>query len=70
MSPEVPGPDLLVGSVKAATKSEIMASLPPRGVADKLIAGYFETADMGSCEFAHSAFICIILLIPLVSDVT
>ncbi len=70
ISPEVPGPDLLVGSIKAATKSEIMASLPPRSVADKLVTGYFETADMGSCELIHCAFICIILLIPLVSDVT
>ncbi|KUJ19439.1 uncharacterized protein LY89DRAFT_490483 [Mollisia scopiformis] len=46
--PEVPGPDLLVGSVKAASRAEIMASLPPKAISDRLIDRYFQTADMGS----------------------
>lgn len=44
------GPDLLVGSVRAATRAEILASLPPKDVADKLIERYFQTSDMGSCK--------------------
>lgn len=47
------GPDLLVGSVKAATRAEILASLPPKEVSDKLIHQYFQTSDMGSCELLH-----------------
>lgn len=54
--PEVPGPDLLVGSVKAASRTEIMASLPPKAFADKLIDRYFQTSDMGSCESTLSVY--------------
>lgn len=52
--PNVLGPDLLVGSVRAATKAELLASLPPKDVCDKLIDKYFQTSDMGSCKCPQS----------------
>ncbi|CZR61340.1 related to transcription activator protein acu-15 [Phialocephala subalpina] len=54
--PEVPGPDLLVGSVRAATRAEILATLPPRGVVDKLLLRFFEGVDMGSSMLHRPTF--------------
>ncbi|KAH7412751.1 hypothetical protein BKA64DRAFT_337135 [Cadophora sp. MPI-SDFR-AT-0126] len=41
-------PDLLVGSVRPATRAEILAAIPPRSVADAITNSFFETPDMGS----------------------
>jgi hypothetical protein len=50
-SPSIQGPDLLVGSVRAATRAEIMAALPSRSVVDALVAEFCTTPDMGCCKF-------------------
>jgi len=42
------GPDLLVGGLAKATRSEILASLPSRSFVDHLVREYFESADMGA----------------------
>lgn len=42
----VTGPMLLYGSPKRATQEEILASVPPRPVVDRLISKYFNTLDM------------------------
>ncbi|KAF2025127.1 hypothetical protein EK21DRAFT_77166 [Setomelanomma holmii] len=42
-SGEIPGPDLLFGRQRHATKQELLAALPPRSEADQLIASYFES---------------------------
>lgn len=52
----VPGPDLLVGSIRAASRGEILASLPPKEMCDRLIGRYFQTSDMGSCKWFQPFF--------------
>ncbi len=47
-SPICDGPGLLVGFVKAATKSEILMALPIRSVVDRLVDAYFRLGDMGA----------------------
>ncbi|KAF8847325.1 hypothetical protein BDZ45DRAFT_607644 [Acephala macrosclerotiorum] len=54
--PAIPGPDLLVGSVRAATRAEIIASLPPRFVVDKLVMRFYESVDMGSSMLHRPTF--------------
>ena len=39
-----------MGSVRAATKGELLAPLPPRTIVDLLLQRYFETPDMGSSK--------------------
>ena len=46
-----PGPDLLVGAMRSATRAELMAALPSRTVMDTLVAEFFSVPDMGCCEF-------------------
>ncbi|KAF4618052.1 hypothetical protein G7Y89_g14995 [Cudoniella acicularis] len=42
------GPVLLTGAITRATGPEILASLPGRQLTDKLVHGWFQTADIGS----------------------
>ncbi|EPE28759.1 hypothetical protein GLAREA_09880 [Glarea lozoyensis ATCC 20868] len=46
--PKPPGPDLLVGSIRGATRTEILASLPSRNRVDRLVEAYFSELDMGA----------------------
>ena len=45
ISGDVPGPDLIFGRQRHATKQELLAALPTRNEADQLIANYFESMD-------------------------
>lgn len=40
------GPELLVGSVRPATRSEILSSFPPRTVVDGLVNDFLGMADI------------------------
>ncbi|KAF2625223.1 hypothetical protein BU25DRAFT_117067 [Macroventuria anomochaeta] len=42
---DVPGPDILFGRQRHATKQELLAALPPRTEADQLISTYFASMD-------------------------
>ncbi|KAF3032589.1 hypothetical protein E8E12_001956 [Didymella heteroderae] len=44
-STEVPGPDILFGRQRHASKQELLAALPPRTEADQLISTYFASMD-------------------------
>lgn len=44
-SVDVPGPDILFGRQRHATKQELLAALPPRTEADSLISTYFASMD-------------------------
>ncbi|KPM41733.1 hypothetical protein AK830_g4834 [Neonectria ditissima] len=44
--PEWTGPQLLYGCPRLATKEEILASIPPRPVVDRLISRYFNSFEM------------------------
>jgi hypothetical protein len=48
--PKPPGPDLLVGSIRSATRTEILASLPSRTRVDRLVESYFSELDMGASK--------------------
>ncbi|TVY40841.1 Fusarisetin A cluster transcription factor [Lachnellula subtilissima] len=50
------GPDLLVGGLAKATRSEILASLPSRSFVDHLVGEYLECADMGAAMFHAPTF--------------
>ncbi|KAI1453001.1 fungal-specific transcription factor domain-containing protein [Annulohypoxylon moriforme] len=43
---EVTGPQLLYGCPRHATKEELLASIPPRQVTDRLISHYFNSFEM------------------------
>ncbi|KAF1960470.1 hypothetical protein CC80DRAFT_544917 [Byssothecium circinans] len=43
---EVPGPDLLFGHHRHASREEILLALPPKADADQLIVKYFNVMDM------------------------
>lgn len=43
--PDVPGPDLLFGRQRHATKQELLAALPLRSELDQLIGTYFASMD-------------------------
>jgi hypothetical protein len=40
---DLPGPDLLFGRQRHATKQELLAALPPRSEADLLVAAFFSS---------------------------
>ncbi|KAH3989120.1 hypothetical protein HBI25_050880 [Parastagonospora nodorum] len=40
---DIPGPDILFGRQRHATKQELLAALPRRSEADQLVANYFES---------------------------
>lgn len=42
---EIPGPDLLFGRQRHATKQELLAALPQRAEADQLIGSYFSSMN-------------------------
>lgn len=44
-STEVPGPDILFGRQRHASKQELLAALPPKTEADQLISTYFASMD-------------------------
>lgn len=44
-SADVPGPDILFGRQRHASKQELLAALPPRTEADSLISTYFASMD-------------------------
>lgn len=44
--PEYASPQLLYGSLNRASKSEILSSIPPRPVVDRLVSRYFNALDM------------------------
>lgn len=44
--PEYASPKLLYGSLNHASKSEILSSIPPRPVVDRLVSRYFNALDM------------------------
>jgi hypothetical protein len=44
--PASTGPELLVGSVRPATRAEILLSFPPRAVVDGLVDDFLGMADM------------------------
>ncbi|RDL34405.1 uncharacterized protein BP5553_07533 [Venustampulla echinocandica] len=46
------GPDLLVGSVRKVSRTEIIAALPPKRLADQLVQEFFSTPDIG-CPMIH-----------------
>jgi hypothetical protein len=51
LAPSTQGPGLLVGSIRSATRVEILAALPSRPVVDALVAAFISTPDMGHGEF-------------------
>jgi hypothetical protein len=46
--PKKSGPDLLVGSVRKATRAEILASIPPRSIVDVLVEHVLALGDIAS----------------------
>jgi hypothetical protein len=42
---DIPGPDLLFGHRRHATKQELLAALPPRTEADQLLSVFFTSMD-------------------------
>lgn len=46
------GPQLLCGGTKVVTKEEILASIPPRPVVDRLVSRYFNSFEMSPGEYA------------------
>lgn len=42
---DIPGPDLLFGRQRHASKQELLAALPPRTEADQLVSTYFASMD-------------------------
>ena len=44
-------PHLLYGTTKAATKDEVLASMPPRSIVDRFISRYFNIMDLSSSQF-------------------
>ena len=52
-SVESTGPQLLYGGVKAATKEEILASIPARPVVDRLVSRYFNSFEMSPGQFIY-----------------
>lgn len=54
--PETEGPQLLFGSNKYATKSEIIASIPSRRIVDRLVSTYFSGMDMPPGEVFSFSF--------------
>jgi hypothetical protein len=42
---DIPGPDLLFGRQRHATKQELLAALPPRSEANQLVASYFTSMN-------------------------
>lgn len=47
-TPQITGPDLLNGSVKSATRTEILSALPNRKQVDSLLGTYFAIPDVSS----------------------
>ena len=54
ISGDVPGPDLLFGRQRHATKQELLAALPTRSEADQLIQTYFESMDTAPSTLRES----------------
>lgn len=50
-STEVPGPGILFGRQRHASKQELLAALPPRTEADQLVFTYFASMDTLSSKF-------------------
>jgi hypothetical protein len=44
--PTTSGADLLVGSIRKASRAEILASLPPRSIADRLVEHVLRSGDI------------------------
>lgn len=47
-APSNGGPDLLVGSVRKATRAELLGSIPPRSVVDMLVNHLLETDELST----------------------
>jgi hypothetical protein len=54
--PDTPGPDLLFGRQKYATKTDILAGIPPKAESDDLIDKYFASLDMASALLHRPTF--------------
>lgn len=50
------GPDLLVGSVRSATRGEILASIPPRSVVDLLVRSILDSGDIAIAAVHSTTF--------------
>lgn len=46
---DIPGPQLLYGCPKHLTKEELLDSVPPRPVTDRLVSYYFNSFEMSPC---------------------
>jgi len=49
---DIPGPELLFGRYRHATKEEILAGLPPKSVTDNLLETFFESMDTHPSKLA------------------
>lgn len=54
---DTPGPDILFGRQRYASKSEILAALPPRPESDQLVHSYFVSMDMASAILHKPTFL-------------
>ncbi|KAI1208646.1 fungal-specific transcription factor domain-containing protein [Annulohypoxylon truncatum] len=50
---DIPGPQLLYGCPRHATKEELLASVPPRLVVDRLVSHYFNYFEMSPAAVVH-----------------
>jgi hypothetical protein len=50
--PKPRGPDLLVGSIRSATRTQILTALPSKGRVDRLVGAYFSVMDMGASKYS------------------
>ncbi|KFZ18639.1 hypothetical protein V502_04012 [Pseudogymnoascus sp. VKM F-4520 (FW-2644)] len=55
--PEYASPQLLYGSLNRASKSEILNSIPPRPVVDRLVSRYFNALDMAPAVLHSGQFL-------------
>jgi hypothetical protein len=60
------GPELVFGHHKCVTKQEILAAMPARPVADRLVATYFASMDLASCMVTQPPAILPIMLTSIV----
>lgn len=56
-APEDPGPALLFGSSRTASRSEIVSQLPSKYFCDLMVDRYFSTLDPGLCMLRHAVII-------------
>lgn len=49
------GPSLLLGICTPSETTDILSSIPPRPVVDRLVSRYFNSGEPSICEFLRSS---------------